>query len=230
MQTLVIGLIILFSLVLFLHHSTQAAYTALAQEQQHHTSNRTTLVGAGGSDALWDDYVPQNIEINIGDSVTWQNPSPVTEPHTVTIINNDTLIPPLAAPFAVSNSTTLQPLIPNDNVEPLIIPPQLPNQQKSDGMSGSQNKSLIVMIDNARAYNPVVIDPTGKNITHLPPNANYSMNGSESYVNSGFIFPMGQEPPGLPPTNTFTITFENPGTIEYICVLHPWMTGTVTVG
>jgi hypothetical protein len=63
----------------------------------------------------------------------------------------------------------------------------------------------------------------------LPPNSNYTMDGTESYVNSGFIFPVGQAPPGMPPISTFTVTFEKPGTYEYLCALHPWMTGTVSV-
>jgi hypothetical protein len=28
--------------------------------------------------------------------------------------------------------------------------------------------------------------------------------------------------------NTFTVTFEKPGTYDYLCVLHPWMTGNVS--
>jgi hypothetical protein len=141
--------------------------------------------------------------------VTWQNPSPVLEPHTVTFVTNNTLLPPLAAPFAVSNSTTLQPLISNPNVEPLTVPP---SQQQSDITSSSQNKTITAIIDNARAWNPVVIDSTGKNVTYLPPNANYTMDGSESYVNPGFILPVSQALPGMPPINNFTITFEKAGT------------------
>jgi plastocyanin len=55
------------------------------------------------------------------------------------------------------------------------------------------------------------------------------MDGSESYVNSGYIWPEGKAPPGTPPISTFTITFEKAGTYGYLCVLHPWMTGTVAV-
>jgi plastocyanin len=209
----------------------QVALAQEEQQQQQVTSNNATMVEAGGSDAQWDDFVPQSIEINAGDSVTWQNPSPVLEPHTITFMTNDTLLPPLAAPFAVSNSTALQPLIPNANVEPLIVPLPQPNQQQlpSNGSSSSQNNTITVMIDNARAYSPVVIDSTGQNVTYLPPNTSYTMAGSESYVNSGFLFPAEQLPPGVPPTTMFTVTFENPGTYDYLCALHPWMTGNVIV-
>ena len=33
----------------------------------------------------------------------------------------------------------------------------------------------------------------------------------------------------IPPGGTFTYTFTAPGTYDYYCVYHPWMTGTVTV-
>jgi plastocyanin len=223
---LAIGLIIVFSLFLLTHYVTQSTYAAAHAQGQQLASSNTTLVGAGGSDALWDDFVPQNIDISVGDSVTWHNPSPVTEPHTVTIMTNNTFFPPLAAPFSVSNTTALQPQIPNPNVAPLIIPS---NQQSSASIPRSQNKPLTIIIDNARAYNPVAIDSTGKNVTYLSPNANYITDGTESYVNSGFIFPVDQAPSGLPQVTRFTITFEKPGTYEYLCALHPWMSGTVAV-
>ena len=69
MGYLVIGLVIIFSLVLLPQYDTQTVYTVLAQEQQLASIN-TTLVGAGGNDALWDDFVPQNINIDVGSSVT----------------------------------------------------------------------------------------------------------------------------------------------------------------
>jgi plastocyanin len=63
----------------------------------------------------------------------------------------------------------------------------------------------------------------------MNPNANYSMNGNEKYINSGWILPDGleEEYPGA--GNTFTVTFESPGTYNYVCILHPWQTGIVVV-
>jgi plastocyanin len=84
-------------------------------------------------------------------------------------------------------------------------------------------------MENARAYNPVVVDNTGENITYLQPNSNYTLSGTEIYVNSGLMFPEGQIPPDFPPNSEFTVTFQNPGTYDYVCVLHPWMTGNVIV-
>jgi plastocyanin len=178
-----------------------------------------TRIAAGGDGAAWDTYSPQNITIKQGDSVTWYNPSSVAEPHTTTFITNASYFPPLAAPFSIPNDTNIVSITPNPNVEPIILPPG----------PADANVSKTVIMDNARAYNPVVVDSAGENVTYLPPNSNYTLSGTETYVNSGFIFPQGQLPPGFPAIEEFTVTFEKPGTFGYLCALHPWMTGSVVV-
>ena len=76
----------------------------------------------------------------------------------------------------------------------------------------SQTKTVVTV--NVRAYIPVVIDSTGKKVTYLPPNPNlnYTMDRTESYLNSGWLWPEGQSPPGGPPITKFTVTFEKPRT------------------
>jgi plastocyanin len=44
-------------------------------------------------------------------------------------------------------------------------------------------------------------------------------------ANSGRIFNSG----GIPYTSFFQYTFEEAGTFDYYCVIHPWITGTATV-
>ena len=75
----------------------------------------------------------------------------------------------------------------------------------------------------------MVVDGTRTNITHMQPNAKYIFTGEESYVNSGWMFPEGQAPPGAPPISSFTLTFEKAGPYNYIYIIHPWMTGTIMV-
>ena len=73
-----------------------------------------------------------------------------------------------------------------------------------------------------------VIDANG-NVTSIPPNEAYSMDGTEKYVNSGWLWPSGQSPPGFPAIDTFSVKFTKAGTFNYMCEVHPWMTGQVNV-
>jgi plastocyanin len=206
------------------NNQVQAQEQLLQQQQQNIETIRIEAGGGGNATAPLTVFVPQNIEIKAGQSINWYNPTPVGEPHSVTFMKDDRLFPPFAAPFAVPNSTEFELLLPNPNVEPLIVP-------NSPGAlaTTTSSSSKTVIVDNARAYNPVVIDSTGKNVTYLSLNANYTMDGTESYVNSGWLWPQGQVPPGAPPITTFTVTFEKPGIYDYLCTVHPWMTGSVVV-
>jgi plastocyanin len=180
--------------------------------------------GIGVVNAAINLFSPQQVQIKAGQSVTWYNPTPVPEPHTVTFVlnnnNNKSYAADLIAPFTIStttNSTQIMPLIPNSNSEPLMTP---------------DNNAIIAI--NKRAYNPVVViedSPTtgGKNVTYMKQNANYSMSGTEDYVNSGWLLPKGQENLYPGSGNIFTMTFQNAGTYDYLCIIHPYMTGRVMV-
>ena len=174
-------------------------------------------INVGGNDSNWDKFIPKNSTINAGESVTWINPMSVPEPHSVTFINNEEMFPPLFAVFSIPNNTQFTPAMPSPNIASTIMPDQ----------SNPNNK--LVVVDNARSSAPVVIDDTRTNITYMQPNANYTFTGEESYVNSGWMWPEGQAPPGAPPIFSFTLTFEKTGTYNYICIIHPWMTGTIMV-
>jgi plastocyanin len=186
--------------------------------------------GIGVGNAAINIFSPQQVQIKAGQSITWYNPTPVPEPHTVTFLlnnnnnndnNNKSYAADLIAPFTISttnnNSTQIMPLIPNSNSEPLMTP---------------DNNAIIAI--NKRAYNPVVViedSPTtgGKNVTYMKQNANYSMSGTEDYVNSGWLLPKGQENLYPGSGNTFTMTFQNAGTYDYLCIIHPYMIGRVIV-
>jgi hypothetical protein len=127
------------------------------------------------------------VEINAGESVTWFNPSPVAEPHTVSFIKDQDWFPPLAVPFNIPNDAKIVSTTPNPNVEPIILPPS----------STAITEGKTVVMENSRAYTPVAIDSTGKTVTPLQPNSNYAMSGNETYINSGVMLPVGQSPPGL---------------------------------
>src|SRR5918999_546426 len=202
-----------------------------AQEQEV----KEVQAGIGVANAAINLFSPQQVQIKTGQSITWYNPTPVPEPHTVTFVlnnNNDndnkSYAADLIAPFTTTtssstttNSTQIMSLIPNSNSEPLMTP---------------DNNAIIVI--NKRAYNPVVVteDSTttggggvGKNVTYMKQNANYSMSGTEDYVNSGWLVPKGGENLYHGSGNTFTMTFQKAGTYDYLCIIHPYMTGRVIV-
>jgi plastocyanin len=181
------------------------------------TSTKFVHAGQGNASTVIIAFAPQNVEIKAGESVTWDNPTAVAEPHSVTFLKDKKYFPDYAVPFQVSNSTEFKPLDPKSNTEPLFAPAQ----------PGQTTKTVVTV--NARAYLPVVIDSSGNKVKYLQPNSNYTMDGTESYLNAGWLWPKGMFPPGSPPIATFTVTFEKPGTYSYLCNVHPWMTGSVTV-
>jgi len=105
-------------------------------------------------------------------------------------------------------------LPPVSNNAPILLP-------NKDGTN-----TIIAL--NSRTFNPTVIDSSG-NVKSMNPNANYTIAGTEKYVNSGWFLPKGLEKEYPGSGNTFTVTFEKPGTYNYICILHPWMTGSIIV-
>ncbi len=197
--------------------SSSAFATSQSQQQtQQQQGNETMQIAAGGGDysAPFTVYVPDNAEVKVGQAVNWYNPTDVGEPHTVTFVMDNSTMAGVVSPLFVSNTTTFASSPPNSNNEPIVLP----------GPNGTN--TLIAL--NARTFNPVAIDSSG-NVEFMNPNANYTMDGTEKYVNSGWFLPKGMEQQFPGAGNTFTITFEKPGTYNYICILHPWMTGSITV-
>jgi plastocyanin len=170
--------------------------------------------GGGNSTDMLSVFVPQKIQVSVGQSVIWDNPSSVAEPHTVTFVLDNKTRTDIVSPLAVvPNSTRFEAIPPNSNNEPLKAP-------------GPNN---VVIAINARTYIPTVIDSQGS-ARHLPPpTAAYTINGNEKYINSGWLIPKGMEKAYPGSSTAFTATFQKAGTYHYICLLHPWMTGSVNV-
>jgi hypothetical protein len=110
-----------------------------------------SVVSLGGNGSSWDAITPKNIEIKVGESVTWHNPMIVPEPHTVAFLGDPNYFPPPATPFSISNISELISVLPVPNMEPLIV--------------ANESGANAVVIDNARHYTPVAIDSTGDNVT-----------------------------------------------------------------
>jgi plastocyanin len=177
------------------------------------TSSIKAHAGGGNSTDMLSVFEPQQIEVNVGQSVTWDNPSAVGEPHTVTFVLDNKTATDIISPFAVPKSAQLTAIPPNSNNEPLKVP--------------GQNNTVLVA--NARSFIPTVIDSQGNVKQFAPPSASYTMTGNEKYVNSGWLVPKGQEQAFPGASTSFTITFQKAGTYSYICQIHPWMRGSVVV-
>jgi len=169
--------------------------------------------GRGDSTVVEHQFFPKKVEIKVGQSVTWYNPTLVPEPHTVTFILDNKSTTGVIVPFSVPNSTKFIPLV-QDNSQPML--------------ASTKNGMSIVTGLNGRVFNPVAID-TKDNVKFMKANAHYNMTGSEKYVNSGWLLPKGQEQSFPGSANIFTVTFEKAGTYNYVCIIHPWMRGTITV-
>jgi plastocyanin len=175
----------------------------------------TVRAGGGGSIAPMTWFFPRIAEIKVGETVTWINPTAVGEPHTITFMMGNTSQADFAAPFVMSNTnTTFMPAVPNANADPVVMP--------------GPNGAKIVVAANSRSISPTIIKADG-NVTTLQPNTAYTMDGTEKFVNSGWMWPQGKEPQGFPPINTFSVKFTKAGTYDYMCEVHPWMTGQVGV-
>jgi plastocyanin len=199
---------------------TTTNFKVISAQDMTSSSNNTTTsssikvhAGGGTSTDMLAVFEPQLIQVGVGQSVTWDNPSAVAEPHTVTFVLDNKTATEIVSPFAVPNSTQFTSLPPNSNSEPLRPPGQ---------------NSVVVAV-NTRSYIPTVIDSQGSVKQFAPPNAAYTMNGSEKYINSGWLIPKGQEQffPGS--STSFTVSFQKAGTYHYICQIHPWMVGSVIV-
>ena len=196
--------------------SSSALATSLSQQQTQQQDNGTIEIAAGGGNhfAPMTTYAPEEVEVKVGQAVNWYNPTEVGEPHTVTFVMDNSTMAGVVSPLFVSNTTTFSSSPPNSNNEPIVLP-------------GPNGTNTIIAL-NARTFNPVVID-SSDNVKFMNPNANYTMDGTEKYINSGWFLPNGMEQQFPGSGNTFTMTFEKPGTYNYICILHPWMTGSITV-
>jgi plastocyanin len=194
-----------------------SAQSAASSSSNNNSTTQSSSIsvhaGGGTSTDMLAVFVPPLIQVGVGQSITWDNPSAVAEPHTVTFVLDNKTATDIVSPFAVPNSTQFTSVPAGSNSQPLRPPGQ----------------SNVVIAVNARSYIPTVIDSQGSVKQFAPPNAAYTMTGNEKYVNSGWLVPKGQEQlyPGA--SNTFTITFQKAGTYHYICQVHPWMTGSVVV-
>jgi plastocyanin len=68
-------------------------------------------------------FNPQNVSIGVGETVTWTNPSSVSELHIVSFLKQQDYFAKVESLYLIANSTELTPANPDEkNTELLIIP------------------------------------------------------------------------------------------------------------
>ncbi|MFL6379395.1 MAG: hypothetical protein ACJ72R_18335, partial [Nitrososphaeraceae archaeon] len=103
-----------------------------AQNTTNSSNNNTTATttsikvhaGGGNTTDMLAVFVPQQIQVSAGQSITWDNPSPVAEPHTVTFVLDNKTATEIVSPFAVPNSTQFTSVPTDSNSQPLRPPGQ----------------------------------------------------------------------------------------------------------
>lgn len=94
-------------------------------------------------------------------------------------------------------------------------------------LSGTQRPPVAIPIPDggptALQIPPSVAFPT------RPPGGPAESYDGTGVASSGIMSNVPAGPPGTPANNAFVLTFDTPGTYEYVCLLHPPMTATITV-
>jgi plastocyanin len=171
--------------------------------------------GQANSTTSLNQFSPPRIEVKVGQNITWHNPSEVALPHTVTFVLDGNYKAGVFAPFSIPSTIKPLPIPIKSNSQPTSVPGQ-----------SKLNTTIITL--NERAFKPVVIDFTGA-AKFLNKNGNYTISGTEKYINSGFLLPIGKEKPYPGSSNTFTVKFSKAGRYDYFDIFHPWMTGRIVV-
>ncbi len=178
--------------------------------------------GGGNKNAPLNNFKPENVEIQVNETVKWHNPtSGIAYPHTVTFIGSGNVS--IEIPSNISQSSSF------DTLSLLgIMQKNLINKTQN----GTENRD-ITLNTSALSY-PSVINSTTNGVSYLNTTsghngAKYVMNGTVTYLNSGLIFPEDNIPPTLTAISTFSVKFLTTGVYHYQCLIHPEMVGTINV-
>jgi plastocyanin len=134
---------------------------------------------AEGSNATIQHYTftPQSVEINAGESVTWFNPAEMSDIHTVTFVQDPSIVSDIILPFAAPSGvlTELELLPPFNLGEPLVI------QAPGGG------EAIVAL--NKHAWYPAVIDANNQTTYLEGSDVQASLNSNVKALNSGIILP-----------------------------------------
>src|SRR5215212_1564182 len=109
-KTVILSILVVVILLGTIGLTIMNIHSAYAQEEEV----KEVQAGIGVGNAAIILFSPQQVQIKAGQRITWYNPTPVPEPHTVTFVlnnndnnnNNKSYAADLVAPFTISNTTT----------------------------------------------------------------------------------------------------------------------------
>jgi plastocyanin len=194
---------ILATVLLFLSGPASFA-TPTAPTQSTETTDQTQTPTEGdvrvsiaeGSNATVQYYTftPQSVEINAGDSVTWFTPAELSDIHTVTFVQDPSIISDIVLPFAAPGGALaeLELLPPFNAGEPLVI-------QTPEG-----TEAIVAL--NKQAWYPAVLDANNQTTYLEGTDIQATLNSNTKALNSGIILPPMPPTGGAQPTSTETGT------------------------
>jgi plastocyanin len=181
--------------------------------------------GGGNKNAPLNNFKPENVEIQVNETVKWHNPTTgIAYPHTVTFIGggNVSILPEIPSNISQSSSFNTLSLLG-------IMQKNLMNKTPSD-LNRTENHDIL--LNTSALIYPSVVNSTTNGVSYLNisnSGAKYTMNGTVKYLNSGLIFPEDNIPPTLLAISTFAVKFLTTGVYHYQCLIHPEMLGTINV-
>jgi plastocyanin len=232
--------------------TTTTTDTTTTLTAPNNATRQRVAVGGGNITLSINQFSPQTVEIQPGESVTFFAPEDSFEVHNVMFdLSNGTIISGIGMPFTLPPgelsieaytdvAETLLPAPPYNLGEPII--------------QNMANGTQAIIGFNKIAFYPTIVDQNG-NVRYIeeeelslqmlqmeqayeqgtpmpsPLSASYTVDGTESAVSSGIVLGVNEfRPPQFPFLHNFTATFSQPGTYEYFCTFHPGMYGQVVVG
>ncbi len=153
----------------------------------------TVAVGEGSNETIqYYTFTPQSVEINAGESVTWFTPAEFPDIHTVTFVQDPSLVSDLILPFVPTAPTDFELLPPFNAGEPILIP-------TPDG------REAIVAI-NKDVFYPTVLDANNETTYLEGTDIQATLNSTVKALNSGIILPPMPPTGGAEPNSTETGT------------------------
>jgi plastocyanin len=136
----------------------------------------TVAIGEGSNATVqYYTFTPQSVEINAGESVTWFTRAELVDIHTVTFVQDPSIVSDIILPFVPAGATDFELLPPFNLGEPILIP-------TPDG------REAIVAV-NKHAFYPAIVDANNETTFLEGTEIQTTLNSTVKALNSGIILP-----------------------------------------